>query len=405
MRVLILGTAHPYRGGLAAFNERLARQFLSEGHDAEILTFTLQYPGFLFPGKTQFTGAEAPCDLKITRLLNSINPFNWIRVGREIRKQKPDILLIRYWHPFMAPCFGTVARLAAKNKSTRVICIFDNVVPHEKSFIDRSLTRYFLNSINGGIVMSGSVLDDLKSFNTDFPVACNPHPLYDNYGMPISREEALDNLKLPADKSYMLFFGFIRAYKGLDLLLEAFADRDLRKGKLKLIVAGEFYESDKLYRDIITKNNMSEDVIIFDRFIGENEVASFFSAADLVVQPYRSATQSGVTQIAYHFGKPMLVTDVGGLGEIVRDGECGYVVNPDPESVAAAIRDFFTNSRNEEFSAAVNREKSRFTWDKMTASVINISRESIKQETGAQKAQPDKSSRENNGENTEFSIQ
>jgi len=379
MYVLILGTAHPYRGGLASFNERLARQFLSEGHNTEIFTFTLQYPRFLFPGKTQFTEAEAPSDLKITRLLNSINPFNWINVGQKIRRQKPDILIIKYWHPFMAPCFGTVAKVTARNKSTRVICIFDNVVPHEKSLIDRSFTRYFLNSINAGIVMSGSVFDDLKSFNTDFPVVFNPHPLYDNYGTPMRREDALKNLNLPADNSYMLFFGFIRAYKGLDLLLEAFAEKQLRNGKLKLIIAGEFYENDKMYRDIIVKNNMCDDVILFDRFIGENEVASFFSAADLIVQPYRSATQSGVTQIAYHFGKPMLVTNVGGLHEIVKDGECGYVVNPDPRSISTAIMDFFTNNRYDEFSAGVNREKSRFTWDKLTAALINVSRESAKQ--------------------------
>ena len=374
MQVSILGTAHPYRGGLASFNERLARQFLSEGHNTEILTFTLQYPGFLFPGKTQFTEAEAPDDLKILRVLNSLNPLNWISVGRKIRKKKPDVLLIKYWHPFMAPCFGTVARIASGNGSTRVICIFDNVIPHEKSFIDRMLTRYFLKSVNGAIVMSGSVLDDLKSFNINFPVTCNPHPLYDNYGTPLSREEALRKLNLPADNSYMLFFGFIRAYKGLDLLLEAFAEKNLRNGKLKLIVAGEFYENDKPYRDIIAKHDMGSDVILVDRFIGENEVASFFSAADLIVQPYRSATQSGVTQIAYHFGKPMLVTNVGGLGEIVKNGECGYVVNPDPQSVSAAIRDFFTNNRYDEFSAGVNREKSRFTWDKLTAAIIDICR-------------------------------
>jgi glycosyltransferase involved in cell wall biosynthesis len=379
MQVTILGTAHPYRGGLASFNERLARQFQSEGHDTEILTFTLQYPGFLFPGKTQFTEAEAPKDLKITRILNSLNPLNWFCVGRKIRKQKPAILLIKYWHPFMAPCFGTVARIVSGNRSTRVICIFDNVIPHEKSLIDRLLTQYFLKSINGAIVMSESVLGDLKSFKIAFPVTFNPHPLYDNYGDPLSREEALRQLNLPAENSYMLFFGFIRAYKGLDLLLEAFADKNLRNGRLKLIVAGEFYENDKPYRDIIAKYDMGRDVILFDRFIGENEVALFFSAADLIVQPYRSATQSGVTQIAYHFGKPMLVTNVGGLGEIVKDGQCGYVVNPDPQPVSAAIRDFFTNNRYDEFSAGVNREKSRFTWDKLTAAVINISGESTKQ--------------------------
>ena len=243
MRIIILGTAHPFRGGLASFNERLAQQFLSEGNETEILTFTLQYPGFLFPGKTQYTNGPAPKGIKITRVLNSINPFNWIRTGCRIRKIKPDILLIKYWHPFMSPCFGTVARIAKRNRTARIICIFDNVIPHEKSLIDRILTNFFVRSIDGAIVMSRSVLDDLKTFRVNIPVAFNPHPLYDNYGSDIPRENALKKLSLPDGNSYLLFFGFIRAYKGLDLLLEAFADVRLREMKLKLIVAGEFYEN------------------------------------------------------------------------------------------------------------------------------------------------------------------
>ncbi len=374
MRIIILGTAHPYRGGLASYNERLAQQFVSEGHDAEIYTFTLQYPGFLFPGKTQYTDGPAPKNLKITRLLNSVNPFNWIRIGYRIRKLKPDMLLIKYWHPFMSPCFGTIARIAKKNKSenTRVICIFDNVIPHEKSILDRILTKYFTGSIDGAIVMSRSVGDDLKTFRVNIPVALNPHPLYDNYGTLISRAEALKKLNLSDDNHYLLFFGFIRAYKGLDLLLEAFADKRLRDKKLKLIVAGEFYDNDASYKEIIRKNDIGSDVILYDRFIKEDEVALFFCAADLVVQPYRSATQSGVTQIAYHFDKPMLVTDVGGLSEIVPHEKCGYVVNPDPRSITDAIIDYFENNRKEEFTQGVKREKAKFTWDKLIASITLI---------------------------------
>jgi glycosyltransferase involved in cell wall biosynthesis len=371
MRIIILGTAHPYRGGLASYNERLARQLNSEGHETEILTFTLQYPGFLFPGKSQFTDAPPPKNIKITRVLNSVNPFNWLRTGFRLKKKNPDILIIKYWHPSMSPCFGTVARIARNNKKgrTKVICIFDNVIPHEKSFIDRLLTRYFTRSIDGAIVMSGSVGEDLKSFRIDIPVTFNPHPLYDNYGDIISRGAALEKLKLKAEYSYLLFFGFIRAYKGLDLLLEAFADQRLRNRRLKLIVAGEFYESDKPYLEIINKNNLGNEVLILDRFIKEDEVASLFCAADLVVQPYRSATQSGVTQIAYHFEKPMLVTDVGGLSEIVPDGKCGYVVKPEPVSISNAIIDYFSNNRKEEFTKNVREEKAKFTWDKLTESI------------------------------------
>lgn len=374
MKIILLGTAHPYRGGLASYNERLALQFLSEGHDAEIFTFTLQYPGFLFPGETQYTDSPAPAKIKISRILNSVNPFNWIKTGYLIRRKNPDILLIKYWHPFMAPCFGTVARIAKRGRGgkTRVICIFDNVIPHEKSIADKLLTKYFTRCIDGAVVMSRSVGEDLHKFRLDIPVLFNPHPLYDNYGSLMLREDALKKLNLQDEYSYLLFFGFIRAYKGLDLLLEAFADKRLRNRKLKLIVAGEFYESDAPYREQIKKYDIGDDVLIFDRFINEDEVAAFFCAADLVVQPYRSATQSGVTQIAYHFEKPMLVTDVGGISEIVPDGKCGYVVRPEPKYISEAIIDFYDNKRNEQFSQGVKQEKVKFTWDKLTRSLTDV---------------------------------
>ena len=374
MKIILLGTAHPYRGGLASYNERLARQLISEGHDVQIFTFTLQYPKIFFPGKTQFTDNPAPEGIKITRVLNSINPVSWFKTGKRIRNESPDILLIKYWQPLMAPCFGTVARLSkSKRKAkTRVICIFDNVIPHEKKPFDRLLTTYFTRSIDGAIVMSQSVGEDLKLFRTDIPVKYNPHPLYDNYGDILPREDALRKLGLPEGYSFLLFFGFIRSYKGLDILLRAFGDARLRKFRLKLIIAGEFYENDIPYRKLIKDLDLENHVVLFDRFIKEDEVAMFFSAADLVVQPYRSATQSGVTQIAYHFGKPMLVTDVGGLSEIVVNGKCGYVVRPDPEDVATAIFDYFSNNRKSQFTEYVKQEKSKFTWNNLVNSITEV---------------------------------
>ncbi len=371
MNIILLGTAHPYRGGLASYNERLVRQFVSEGNEAWIITFTLQYPEIFFPGKTQFTDNPAPEGIGIIRMLNSVNPFSWIKTGYRIKKENPDILLIKYWQPFMAPCFGTVARIAGR-QGTKVICIFDNVIPHEKKVFDRLLTGYFVRSIDGAIVMSRSVGEDLEQFRTNIPLVYNPHPLFDNYGDIVPRKDALGRLGLPEDYSYLLFFGFIRAYKGLDILLKAFGDRRLRDMKLRLLVAGEFYENDQPYRKLVSDDGMENDVIFFDRFIREDEVSLFFSAADLVVQPYRSATQSGVTQIAYHFGKPMIVTDVGGLGEIVADGKCGYVVRPEPEDVAEAILDYFSNKRQSHFTEGVKNERSRFTWDKLTASILKV---------------------------------
>ena len=372
MNIISLGPAHPYRGGLASFNDRLAQQFTKEGHKIEILTFRLQYPGILFPGKTQFTDAPPPEGIKITRRMNSINPLNWISAGLEIKKVRPDILLIRYWLPFMGPCLGTIARIARSNRHTVVICIFDNVVPHERRPGDRLLTKYFTGSIDGGIVMSGSVSDELNSFRSGIPVKLNPHPLFDNYGRPVSREEALAALHLDSEYRYLLFFGFIRAYKGLDLLIKAFADKRLRKKKLKLIIAGEFYEDDTPYRQLIKLYDLENDVIIHDHFISDNKVPLYFSVADLVVQPYKSATQSGVTQIAFHYEKPMLVTDVGGLREIVADKVCGYVVQPQPEDIAEAIIDYFENKREIQFTEGVRKEKEKFSWDKMTASIIEV---------------------------------
>jgi D-inositol-3-phosphate glycosyltransferase len=372
MKIISLGPAYPYRGGPATFNDRLAQQLSAEGHDIEIYTFRMQYPGFLFPGKTQFTDGPAPQGVRIERLINSVNPFNWISSGRKIKRIRPDLLIVRYWLPFMAPCFGTIARIAKSNKHTSVICIFDNVIPHEKRIGDRSLTKYFTSGIDGAIVMSNTVATDLTGFRDNIPLKLSPHPLFDGYGKPVTREAAAASLKIDPDNFYLLFFGFIRAYKGLDLLIEAFSDSRLRNKRLKLIVAGEFYEDAAPYMRLVSKYKLGNDIIFFDQFIKDIEVPLFFSIADLIVQPYRTATQSGVTQIAFYYEKPMLVTDVGGLSEIVTDGECGYTVKPEADYIAAAILDYFDNNRKDLFTAGVKKEKEKFTWDKMTRSINEV---------------------------------
>jgi D-inositol-3-phosphate glycosyltransferase len=372
MKIIIIGTAYPYRGGLAAYNERLAKQFALEGHSVSILTFTLQYPGFLFPGKSQYLGGPAPEGLLITRNINTINPFNWISVGYKVKDKKPDLLIFKYWVPFMAPAFGTIARIARSNHQTKVVCIFDNVIPHEARPGDRILTRYFTRCVDGGIAMSQSVQNDLEKFRNNIPVKLSPHPVFDNFGKPVPRSEALLKLGLNPDYRYILFFGFIRAYKGLDLLIKAYADTRLRKLKIKLLIAGEFYEDPAPYMKLIRENNLHDEIILFDRFINDNEVSDFFSVADIVVQPYKSATQSGVTQIAYHFEKPMLVTNVGGLKEIVPHNRCGYIVNTDPKEIADSINDFFENNRNVTFVTNVKEERSKYSWSKMLDSIIEV---------------------------------
>lgn len=371
MHIRIIGPAHPFRGGPATFNDRLARQFADEGMDIEISTFTVQYPSFLFPGKTQFTEVKPPSGIIIKREINTLYPVNWIVKGLKIKKEKPDLLLLRYWLPFLAPCLGTIARIVRKNHYTKVVCIFDNVVPHEKRPGDMMLTKFFVNSIDGAVVMSNTVSGELQKYRNDIPILYNPHPLFDNYGNPADKENSLSVLGLKPAK-YLLFFGFVREYKGLDLLLEAFSDNRMKEREIKLIVAGEFYENEKRYKELIHKYDLSDKIIIYNRFIRDDEVPLFFSVADILVQPYKSASQSGVTQIAFHFGLPMLVTDVGGLREVVTNGVDGYVVSPDPVCIAENIVDYYDNDRRDRFSESVKKKKEKFSWDKMTNTIIRV---------------------------------
>lgn len=372
-KIILIGSAHPFRGGLASYNERLALEFLNLGYQIEVWTFTIQYPSFLFPGKTQYSSMPAPENIVIKRKVNSINPFNWIKTGREIKKQKPDILLYKFWLPFMGPCFGTIARIAKSNKYTKVVCILDNIIPHEKRIGDIPFTRYFTKAIDAFIAMSQSVMDDLNFFDSKKPRLLSPHPLFDNFGKAISKNEACEKLGIDVQTNYLLFFGFIREYKGLDLLLEAFNDQYFKQQNIKLIIAGEFYCVEKPYLELIEKFGLKEQVILKTDFIPDNEVVNYFCAADMVVQPYKHATQSGVTQIAYHFEKPMLVTNVGGLPELVPHEKAGYVVEPSANEIRKALIDFYQNKKSEVLIAGVKEEKKRFAWNIMAEKVITIS--------------------------------
>jgi glycosyltransferase involved in cell wall biosynthesis len=375
MRIVICGPAHPYRGGIAAYNERLARQLLQEGDAAAIYTFKLQYPKVLFPGKTQYEDGYAPEGITITRAINSVNPLNWFRTGLRLRRTRPDLVIMRYWLPFLAPSLGFIARIVRSNGYTRVITIFDNVIPHEKRAGDKLLTRFFVNSIHGALVMTRAVEADLRKFNKKIPCIISPHPLFDNYSEPVSRAEAIIRLSLCPAENFILFFGFIREYKGLDLLLEAMADQAVRELGVKLIIAGEFYEDEKPYFDLIHKHNLGSSIILHSHFINREEVRYYFSVASLVVQPYRSATQSGVTQVAYHFNKPMIVTNVGGLAEIVPHGKCGYVVAPEPGAIAEAIADFFRGGDEDRFRAGLEEQKKLYSWDRLTEALRVLTRE------------------------------
>lgn len=370
--IKIIGPAYPYRGGIATTNERLANEFSSLGYAVDMETFIIQYPSFLFPGKTQFNEKSPPENLKIKRTINSINPLNWLKVGFRIRREKPDLVIIRYWLPFLAPCLGAIAGLIRKNKHTVIICLADNIVPHEHRPGDRLLTNYFIQRIDGLIAMSKSVLTEAVSFRKNLPTGYCPHPIFDNYGEKLSFQDAKQKLKLEPEMRYLLFFGFIRDYKGLDLLINAFADERLRKFPIKLLVAGEFYSNPESYLKLIAEKNLEEFIELRTDFIPDDEVRYYFSAADMVVQPYKSATQSGVTQIGYHFNIPMLVTNVGGLSEIIPDGKIGYVVEPVIQKIADALVDFYENERIAEFEANMVEEKKKFSWANMAETFLCV---------------------------------
>jgi D-inositol-3-phosphate glycosyltransferase len=358
--ILLLGPAFPYRGGLAAFNERLALALQAAGHRVTLITFTLQYPRFLFPGKTQYTTGPAPEGLVIKRQLNAVNPLNWLRVGLALRRRRADVVIAAFWLPFMAPCLGTVLRLLSPRKTQR-IGLVHNIIPHEKRFGDRLLARYFTGAADAFLTLSEAVQIQVASFTTA-PVRTAPHPVYDSYGELLDQSAARTQLGLDRDGRYLLFFGFIRAYKGLDLALRAMVDKRLQDLNVKLIVAGEYYGNELEYQELIANLGIADRLELRTHFIPNEEVRYYFCAADLVVQPYRTATQSGISQLAYFFEKPMVVTRVGGLPEIVPDGVAGYVIEQDPVELAAAVADFYENNRAATLNAGVLRGKERFSW-------------------------------------------
>jgi len=389
-KVVIIGSAHPFRGGgVTTFNHRLAKEFNQLDYPCEIYSFSLQYPSFLFPGKTQYTTDPAPPGLVIHSVINSLNPINWIRIGNRLKKEKPDIIVVRYWLPFMGPCFGTILRRVQKNKYTKIICIADNVIPHEKRPGDKVFTKYFLKSCDAFITMSEKVMNDLKSFEPNKPAKLVAHPLYDIFGSAVSKTAARDHLGLAQNEKIILFFGFIRKYKGLDLLLEAISILNqpnikhpaspasggiaVTTSNIKLLIAGEFYENEKTYYEQIDKLGIREQVILRTGFIPDNEVPFYLCSVDAVIQPYRNATQSGVTPLAYHFKKPMIVTNVGGLPAMVSHERSGLVAEPDPASIARAILKFYELGE-EYFTTHLGLENEKYSWTVMVNTIVQLAK-------------------------------
>jgi glycosyltransferase involved in cell wall biosynthesis len=370
-KIFIIGPAYPLRGGLATFDELFCKAFNEQGHQCEIISYSLQYPNFLFPGSTQFdTSGNAPQNIKIHTLINSVNPLSWFKTARFIKKQKPDFIVFRFWIPFMGPALGSIARLVRKH-GVKVLAITDNVIPHETRPGDVAFAKYFISACDGFVTMSKAVMGDLEKFTSTTHKKYLLHPLYTSFGEKLNKHDARIALGLPEDKQIVLFFGLIRKYKGLDMLLDAFNELKANPNII-LVIAGEFYEDKQPYLDLIENYQIQNQVILHGKFISNEDVKLYFSAADLVALPYRSATQSGVTQVSFHFEVPTLVTNVGGLGEIIPDKIAGYVVEPNGKAIAEAIIDYFENNRMPSFTEGMKKEKQKYDWKIFVDEVIDL---------------------------------
>ena len=381
MKIIIAGTAFPMRGGIAQYNSLMYKYF-SETDDVKVYSFKRQYPEFLFPGKTQFEQGEPAVKIpedKNVISIDSVNPFNWLSAGKKIAAENPDLLIFKYWIPYFGPCFAVISYIVKKfsKTDTKVLYICDNVIPHEKRSGDKFFTKLAFSQGDYFVVMSKTVEEDLKLFSKGKPYKLIPHPVYNIFGDKVEKPEAKDfilkeyGIDLQNEK-VILFFGYIRKYKGLNYLIDAMPEI-LKKVKLKLLVVGEYYGDEEKYREQIRSLGLEEDIKVVSDFVPDSNVKYFFSASDVVVLPYSDATQSGIIQIAYHYDKPVIATDVGGLAEVVRNNETGLIIEPkNPGAIAKAVTDFYDKGLEEKFTSNAKEEKKKYTWENFVASVKEL---------------------------------
>ncbi len=366
MKIAILSPFYPYRGGLAQLNARLYTE-LGKTNEVRAFTFTTLYPDFLFPGKTQYVmEGDSATVIDSVRVLNSINPFSYIHTAKRINQYAPDILIIPYWMSFLSPAFGGVCLFL--NKKTKVVSLVHNAIPHERTLIDKPLAKFFFNRCSGFITMSELVRDDLLTLKKDAHILLQPHPIYDHYAERIDKNNACEQLGIRADKRNLLFFGLIRDYKGLDILIDAMSQLN---DSYQLIIAGECYGSFDRYTQLIEQSPLKDNIVVFDQYIPDDMVSTLFSAADVLVLPYRDATQSGVVALAYQMELPMIGTNVGALGLTIKDSDTGIVVpSATSDDVAKGIKDFF--EANISYKENLIKEKKRLSWNNFIRSIVSF---------------------------------
>jgi len=369
VKIAFLSPFYPYRGGIAQFSDSLYLE-LAKNNDIKAYTFTRQYPGFLFPGKTQYVSeSDTNRSVNAEKVLDSANPITYYKTAKEILKFKPELVLISYWMPFFAPAFGKIAGLLEKG-GIKIIAILHNVIPHEKRTGDISLTKYFFKKCDGFVILNKASEKDLLDIKPNAKYIIHPHPLYDHYGNKMDKAEARKKLNIPIDRKVLLFFGFIRDYKGLDMLIEAM--KELSDDYL-LIIAGEVYGSFNKYDAMIDKLSLRNKIKDEIRYIPESEIPVFFSASDVCVLPYKSATQSGIAGIAYHFELPVIVTKVGGLAEMVEENKTGLIVNEaNPQNLSSVLKKYFSDELKEKFIPHIIEYKSKHSWKAFADEVIYL---------------------------------
>ncbi len=370
-KLCIVGPCHPYRGGIAHHTTLLARA-LSETHDVHVVNFSRMYPDVLFPGKTQYDESERPLGLDAERLLDSISPLSWRQSARYIRELQPERVLFQWWHPFFAPSYRSVSTLLHRtHPEIRQVYICHNVVPHEGSVVNKTLTRIGLGAADAFLLHSQAERPELEPLAAGRPIAVHPHPVYDQFkDDDLNPERAREQLGVSGD--VLLFFGYVRAYKGLMTALEALP-AVLKQRPVTLLVAGEFYDEKQDYTDKVQALGLQDHVRFFDEYIPNEKVAQFFAAADLVVQPYVTATQSGISQLAFGFGKPIVATNVGGIPEAIADGKTGLLVPPEqPQQLAAAILRFFDEQLAQPMHDNIIAERERFSWPSLANQLLQI---------------------------------
>lgn len=368
MRIAYLSTFYPFRGGIAQFNADLLEEF-GRHHEVKAFTFTRQYPSFLFPGKTQYvTPGDKAKKVDSEAILDTANPFSWRPAARKIAAWKPDLLVMKYWMSYLAPSLGTVARYL-KRRGIPVVTVLDNVIPHEAKFFDKPFSRWFLRGNSGCVAMSEAVLKDMLSLTPDKPYILQPHPLYDHFGQKMDKRAAQEALGLDPGKRTLLFFGLIRDYKGLDLLIDALP---LLGEEYQLIIAGESYGSFEKYQAQIAASGCADRIHIFNRYIDDEEVPQFFSAADLCVLPYKSATQSGITAISLHFDLPVVATPVGGLAESIEKPGIGLMTEGiSAEAIAKTVRAFYA-ANPDTFVENIRQAKATMTWEVFAGKILDF---------------------------------